>query len=96
MSETSIHRRLHEQKYSTAKSKPLGSHKNRMAKLQLAKKCLKEPAEFWKKVLWTEETKMNLYQSDGKKKVWRRKGTAPDPKPTSSCVSTRVYMVVGV
>ncbi|KAL1270480.1 hypothetical protein QQF64_029496 [Cirrhinus molitorella] len=26
-------------------------------------------------VLWTDETKINLYQSDGKRRVWRRKGT---------------------
>ncbi len=37
-------------------------------------------------ILWTDETKINLYQSDGKAKVWRKKGTASDPKHTSSSV----------
>ncbi len=36
--------------------------------------------------LWTDETKMNLYLSDGKAKVCRKKGTANDPKYTSSSV----------
>ena len=31
-------------------------------------------------------TKINLYQSDGKAKVWRKKGSAHDPKHTSSSV----------
>lgn len=34
----------------------------------------------------TDETKINLYQSDGKRRVWRRKGTAHDPKHTTSSV----------
>ncbi|CAJ0940112.1 unnamed protein product [Ranitomeya imitator] len=33
-----------------------------------------------------DETKINLYQNDGKKKVWRRKGTAHDPRHTTSSV----------
>ncbi len=39
-----------------------------------------------KNILWTDETKINLYQSDGKRRVWRRKGTAHDPKHTTSSV----------
>jgi len=52
LSET-IHRRPNEQKYRgyTARCKPLVSYKNRMPKLQFAKKYLKEPAELWKKGL---------------------------------------------
>ena len=38
------------------------------------------------KVLWTDESKMNLYQSDGKNNVWRKKGSAHDPKHTTSSV----------
>ena len=34
----------------------------------------------------TDETKINLYQSDGKARVWRKKGSAHDPKHTSSSV----------
>ncbi len=36
--------------------------------------------------LWADETKMKLYISDGKAKVWRKKGTANDPKPRASSV----------
>ncbi len=37
-------------------------------------------------ILWMAEIKINLYQNDGKKKVWRRLGTAHDPKHTTSSV----------
>ncbi len=39
----------------------------------LARRIGDEPQKFWDKVLWTDETKINLYQSDGKAKVWRKK-----------------------
>ena len=45
-----------------------------------------EPQKFWNKVLWTDETKINLDQSEGKAKVWRMKGSAHDPKHTISSV----------
>ncbi|KAG2468420.1 TCB1 transposase, partial [Polypterus senegalus] len=83
---STIKRRLHESKYRgcTAWCKPLISLKNRKARLDFAKEHLKKPAQFWKNILWTDETKINLYQNDGKKKVWRRRGTAPYPKHTTS------------
>ena len=43
--------------------------RNRMARLPFAKKYLKEQPQFWKKVLWTEATKTNIYLSDCKSKV---------------------------
>lgn len=88
VSKSTIRRRLHQQDYRgyTTRCKPLISLKNRKARLQFAKKHLKEPQEFWKKVLWTDETKINMYQSDGKRKVWRKKRHAHDPKHTTSSV----------
>uniref|UniRef100_A0A8C4S635 Transposase Tc1-like domain-containing protein n=1 Tax=Erpetoichthys calabaricus TaxID=27687 RepID=A0A8C4S635_ERPCA len=87
ISKSTIKRRLHESKYRgcTARCKPLIS-KNRKARLDFAKEHLKKPAQFWKNILWTDETKINLYQNDGKKKVWRRRGTAHYPKHTTSSV----------
>ena len=88
VSQSTVRRRLHEQKYRgyTRRCKPLISKKNRKARLEFAKKYRDEPQKFWDKVFWTDETKINLYQSDGKAKVWRKKGSAHDPKHTSSSV----------
>ncbi|KAG2465883.1 TCB1 transposase, partial [Polypterus senegalus] len=88
ISKSTIKRRLHESKYRgcTARCKPLMSLKNRKARLELAKEHLKKPAQFWKNILWTDEIKINLYRNDGKKKVWRRHGTAHYPKHTTSSV----------
>ena len=53
-----------------------------MAWLQFAK----EQPHFWEMVSWTDEVKINLYQSDRKTKVWRRAGTTQDPKHTTPSV----------
>ncbi|XDV43857.1 hypothetical protein PO909_012255 [Leuciscus waleckii] len=88
LSKSTIKRRLHKNKYRgfTTRCKPFISIKNRKARLDFAKKHLKKPDQFWKSILWTDETKINLFQSDGKRRVWRRKGTAHDPKHTTSSV----------
>ncbi len=46
----------------------------------LARRIGDEPQKFWDKVLWSDF----MDQSDGKAKVWRKKGSAHDPKHTSS------------
>lgn len=48
----------------------------RKTRLDFPKKHQKKPAEFWERNHWTNETKMNFYQNDGRRKVCRRKGTA--------------------
>uniref|UniRef100_A0A8C5Q4E8 Transposase n=1 Tax=Leptobrachium leishanense TaxID=445787 RepID=A0A8C5Q4E8_9ANUR len=88
VSKSTIKRRLHQSEYRgfTTRCKPLVSLKYRKARLEFAKHLTK-PSQFWNKILWTDEIKINLYQSDGKRKVWRRKGTAHDPKHTTSSVA---------
>uniref|UniRef100_A0A8C5MV28 Transposase Tc1-like domain-containing protein n=1 Tax=Leptobrachium leishanense TaxID=445787 RepID=A0A8C5MV28_9ANUR len=88
VSKSTIKRRLHQSKYRgfTTRCKPLVSLKNRKARLEFAKQHLTKPSQFWNKIQWTDETKINLYQGDRKRRVWRRKGTAHDPKHTTSSV----------
>ena len=88
VSKSTIKRRLHQSEYRgfTTRCKPLVSLKNRKTRLEFAKQHLKQPLQFWKNILWTDETKINLYHSDGKRRAWRRKGTAHDPKHTTSSV----------
>lgn len=88
VSKSTVRRRLREQGYRgyTARCKPLISAKNRKARVEFAKTYRNHTKEFWEKVLWTDETKINFYQSDGKAKIWRREGTAHNPKNTTSSV----------
>ena len=80
VSQSIVRRRLRDQGYRgyTTWCKPLISSTNRKARLHLAKKYRAT------RVLWTDETKMNVYQSDGKAKEWRKKGSPHDQKHSSS------------
>ena len=46
--------------------------------MEFARKYRDQAHTFWDKVLWTDETKINLYQSNGKAKVWKKKGSGHD------------------
>ena len=54
---------------------------NRNVKLDFVRKYLKKLAQLWNKILWPDETKINLYHNDGKRRELRSKGTAHNPKP---------------
>jgi DDE superfamily endonuclease/Transposase len=55
---------------------PLINQNNREIRLTMAREFLLKPLTFWKKVIWTDETKINLFCSDGKKWAWRKNDEA--------------------
>lgn len=65
-----------------ARKKPHVSTKNIKKRLQFAKEHLNKPANFWKKVLWSDESKFNLFGSDGKVYVRRPLNKSLDPRYT--------------
>lgn len=56
----------------TRRCKLLISKKNRKDRLEFTKTYRDKLQKFWDQVLWLDETKINLYQSDGKAKVWKK------------------------
>lgn len=83
LSRSTIKRCFHKNRYRgfTAKCK-LFTLENKKARLEFERKCLKDSARFWRKTLWTDESKINLDQNDGMRKVWRRRERARDLKRT--------------
>ena len=73
-----IRNRLHENglRGRVARKKPFISLKNKKKRLKFAKEYSGKPMEFWKSILWSDESKFNLFGSDGKTYVlaqtWRR------------------------
>jgi len=53
---------------------PLTSEVNKKRRLELAGKFLMKPKTFWDSVVWSDETKINFFQSDGRRWVWRFAG----------------------
>uniref|UniRef100_A0A8C5QBU4 Transposase n=1 Tax=Leptobrachium leishanense TaxID=445787 RepID=A0A8C5QBU4_9ANUR len=66
----------------TPRRTPLLSPKNKKSRLQYAKSHVDKPQKFWDSVLWTEETKLELFGPMDQRYVWRRKKKVsrfPDP-----------------
>ncbi|CAF4491485.1 unnamed protein product, partial [Rotaria magnacalcarata] len=73
VSESTISRRAHEIGLygRVARKKPLVTKANRGKRVQYARKYREKPLGFWNNVLWSDESKFNLFGSDGKVMVWR-------------------------
>ena len=56
------------------RKKPLLNTKHKSSRLSFASKYRDKEGNFWSKILWSDETKFNLFGSDGIRRVWRRVG----------------------
>ena len=66
--------------------KPLVSAANRKKRLLFAREHQNWTVEDWKNVMWSDESRFNLFQNDGRVKVWRQPHEALD----SSCITPTV------
>jgi transposase len=56
------------------KKKPLLTTRHRKARLEFAQKYSEWTVEDWKRVIWSDETKINRFGSDGLQYVWKKPG----------------------
>ena len=56
------------------KKKPLLSTRHRQRRLAFALKYRNWTVEDWKRVIGSDETKINRFGSDGRQWVWKQKG----------------------
>ena len=59
---------------------PLLKTRHVIARLKFAREHLERPAHFWDKILWSDETKLELFGGNSSRHVWRKKSIAYDPK----------------
>ncbi len=59
-----------------ARRKPLLSARHMKARMEFAKKHLKDSKMVTNKILWSDETKIELFGPNSKRYVWRKPGTA--------------------
>lgn len=76
VSQWTARRALHKIGYvsSVKKNKPALSDKNVKARLKFAKDHKNWTTDDWKRVIWSDESKFNRFQSDGKQYCWRKPG----------------------
>uniref|UniRef100_A0A669EVF3 Transposase n=1 Tax=Oreochromis niloticus TaxID=8128 RepID=A0A669EVF3_ORENI len=75
---TTISRALHKVGLygRVARRKPLLTENHKKSRLQFATSHVGDTANMWKKVLWSDETKMQLFGQNAKRYVWRKTTTA--------------------
>ena len=55
-----------------ARKKPWISDKNKKKSVQCLRNLLQRPIETWNNVIWSDESKFNLFRSEGMVRVWRK------------------------
>lgn len=71
-------------KSCSARKVPLLKKAHVQARLKFANEHLNDSEENWVKVLWSDETKIELFGINSTRRVWRRRNAAYDPRTPSS------------
>ena len=74
---STIQRTLHQEKLfgRLMRKKPFLSVRHKKSRMRYAKAHLDKPEAFWKKILWSDETKMELFGQNKRRYAWRKKHT---------------------
>ncbi|CDQ62296.1 unnamed protein product [Oncorhynchus mykiss] len=72
----------HNLKGRSARKKPLLQNRHRKARLRFATAHGDKDCTFWRNVLWSDETEIELFVHNDHCYVWRKKGDACKPKNT--------------
>ncbi|KAK6320198.1 hypothetical protein J4Q44_G00093050 [Coregonus suidteri] len=78
--------RRHGLKSCSARKVPLLKPAHVQAHLKFANDHLDDPEEEWEKVMWSDETKIELFGLNSTRRVWRKKKDEYNPKNTISTV----------
>ncbi|GFW19677.1 transposable element Tcb1 transposase [Trichonephila clavipes] len=83
-SEETVRRVLRKAGYNgrVARKKPLIGKRNRVKRLKFTKEHILKPQQFWNEVLFSDESKFNIFGSDGRRMVWRKPNTLTPPRNT--------------
>ncbi|KAI3366612.1 hypothetical protein L3Q82_009292, partial [Scortum barcoo] len=77
-----------------ARRKPFLQKRHLKARLKFAADHMDKDKTFWRKVLWSDETKIELSGHNAQQYVWRRKGETFYPKNTMPTVTVSTVVVV--
>lgn len=69
-----------------ARKKPLVNERNRKKRLEFAKMYVNKETSFWDDVIFSDESKYNIFGSDGRHRLWRKPGDELNPKNTCKTV----------
>lgn len=79
---STIQRNLHKERLygRVMRKKPFLHSRHKLSRLRYAKEHLDKPISFWNKILWTDETKIELFGHNKRRYAWRQKNTEFEEK----------------
>lgn len=69
-----------------SRKKPFISRVNRLKRIAFANEYVNKPPDFWKRIIFSDESKFCIFGIKGRKIVWRKQGTAYDKQNLSPTV----------
>ena len=72
-----------------ARKKPYVNERNRRKRLKFAKEFISKEEKWWKDVIFADESKFNVFGSDGRTIVWRKPNTEMEKKSSPTYCKTR-------
>lgn len=93
---TTIRRRLHGGGYwgRIARRTPCLTEKHKAARLKFAKDHIDKNEDFWSKVIWSDESKFELFGSTRRQTVWRKNCDSHKSELTQATVKHSKYIMV--
>ena len=84
VTERTISNTLHREGFKSccARKVPLLKKAHVQARLKFVKEHLDDPEEAWEKVMWSDETKIELFGINSTRRVWRKRNAEYNPKNT--------------
>uniref|UniRef100_A0AAZ3S8D9 Transposase Tc1-like domain-containing protein n=1 Tax=Oncorhynchus tshawytscha TaxID=74940 RepID=A0AAZ3S8D9_ONCTS len=84
----------HNLKGRSARKKPLLQNRHKKATIRFTTAHGDKDRTFWRNVLWSDETKIELFGHNYHRYVWRKKGAACKPKRTIPTVKHRSVRIM--
>ena len=85
-SERTVRRAMHRMGYKSRRPvrTPLLSAANKKKRLKFAQAHKDWTVDYWKQVMWSDESRFQMHHADGRVRVWRKQHESMDPK----CIAT--------
>lgn len=96
VSESTIRRRLRAKGFfgGIARKRPMISKVNKAKRLEFAKQHLNKPESFWRRIIWSDESKFELTNTKRRVRVWKKRNEGLNDENSVPTIKHSPYVMV--